>query len=134
MRAQRIYKSQGQEEYWPVLHLRTLSFSSTPQEIPQIKHFDRLVKQGQVNDLLQNLSLAPHSVWGWLNVRKDLFQGWKKPVFFLNPAQWIFLGFSGFLGFLGFFHIFAQKREFLGFFSFKNTFRCIQTLNCNHSY
>jgi len=33
MRAQRIYKSQGQEEYWPVLHLRTLSFSSTPKNL-----------------------------------------------------------------------------------------------------
>jgi hypothetical protein len=33
-----------------------------------------------------------------------------------------------------FFYIFAQKREFLGFSSFKNTFRCIQTLNSNHSY
>jgi hypothetical protein len=48
-----------------------------------------------------------------------------------------FLGFlGGFLGCLGFllFFIFAQKREFLGFFSFKNTFKCIQTLNYNHSY
>ncbi len=35
---------------------------------------------------------------------------------------------QGFLGFLGFFWVFfTQKREFLGFFSFKNTFRCIQT-------
>jgi hypothetical protein len=39
---------------------------------------------------------------------------------------------SGFFGFLG---VFAQNRGFLGFFfSFKNTFRCIQTLNYNHSY
>jgi hypothetical protein len=36
------------------------------------------------------------------------------------------------LGF-GFFYIFAQKREFFGVFSFKNTFRCIQTLNYSHS-
>jgi hypothetical protein len=39
---------------------------------------------------------------------------------------WVFLGFS---------YIFAQKRDFLGFFfSFMNTFRCIQTLNDSHSY
>jgi hypothetical protein len=64
----------------------------------------------------------------------------KTRVFLKNPAQcffWFFLGyfvFFVFLGFLGFLNIFAQKREFLGFFSFKNTFRCIQTLNYNHSY
>jgi hypothetical protein len=47
----------------------------------------------------------------------------KNQVFFLkNPAQWVI---SGFLGFLGFF---TRKREFLGFFSFKNIFRCIKTL------
>ncbi len=34
----------------------------------------------------------------------------------------------------GFFYIFVKKREFLGFFSFKNTFRCTQTLNYNYSY
>ncbi len=45
-----------------------------------------------------------------------------------KPAQWFFLGFLGFLGF------FAQKRVFRVSFSFKNTFRCIQTLNYNHSY
>ncbi len=45
-------------------------------------------------------------------------QGQKKPGFKKKPAQW-------------FFFIFAQKRELLGFFSFKNTFRCIQTLNYN---
>jgi hypothetical protein len=35
-------------------------------------------------------------------------------------------------GVWGFFFIFAQKKSFLGFFSF--TFRCIQTLNYNNSY
>ncbi len=42
---------------------------------------------------------------------------------------------SGFFVFFGvFFYIFAQKIEFLRFFSCKNTFRCIpQTLNYNHS-
>jgi hypothetical protein len=48
-----------------------------------------------------------------------------------TPTQWFFWFF---LGFFGFFYIFAQKREFLGFFSFKNTLRCIQTLNYNHTY
>jgi hypothetical protein len=60
---------------------------------------------------------------------KPTLQGWKKPDFFLNPAQ-CFFGFFGvffgfFRGFLGvfwdffvfFLNIFAQKREFLGFFS-----------------
>jgi hypothetical protein len=36
-----------------------------------------------------------------------------------NPAQWVFLWF---LGFFGFFYIFAQKREFLGFFQFQEYF------------
>ena len=54
------------------------------------------------------------------------------------------VGFLGFLGvffgfFLGFcfflfFYTFAQKREFLRFFSFKNTLRCIRTLNYNLSH
>ncbi len=55
-------------------------------------------------------------------LRMHARQGWKKPGFKKNPAQCVFL------------YIFAQKREFLGFFSFKNTFRCIQTLNYNYSY
>jgi hypothetical protein len=69
-------------------------------------------------------------------------QGWKKTRFFLKkPAQWVFFVFWVFLDIFGFFwvllfvkkNIFAQKREeFLGFFSFKNTLRCIQTLNYNH--
>ncbi len=68
----------------------------------------------------------------------------KNPGFKKKPAQWIcfvfclgflrFFGFFVFFCFFWFFYIFAQKREFLGFFSFKNTFRCIQTLNYNHSY
>jgi hypothetical protein len=64
-----------------------------------------------------------------------LEQGWKKPEFFLNkktsPVGFLvfLVFFSFFLFFFGFFYIFAQKREFLGFFSFKNTFRCIETLN-----
>jgi hypothetical protein len=49
-----------------------------------------------------------------------------------NPALWVFWVF---LVFLGFFVFFARTRGFLGFFfSFTNTFRCIQTLNYNHSY
>ncbi len=60
-------------------------------------------------------------------------QGWKKPGFFLKtPAQWVFLGFLGFFGFFGFFC--PDERVFRVFFSFTNTFGCIQTLNYNHSY
>ncbi len=44
----------------------------------------------------------------------------------------VFWFFGGFLGFFVFIYIFAQKREFLGFYSFKNPFRCIQTLDYNH--
>ncbi len=61
-----------------------------------------------------------------------------------KPAQWFF--FVGFFGcflvffwvFLGFywvllvFFLYLPRKE--SFFSFKNTFRCIQTLNYNHSY
>jgi hypothetical protein len=45
-----------------------------------------------------------------------------------------FLGFLGFFGLFGFLYIYPEERVFYGFFSFKNTFRCIQTLNYNHSY
>jgi hypothetical protein len=42
---------------------------------------------------------------------------------FFNPAHWVFWVFRVFLGYLGFFcflkNIFAQKREFLGFFQFQ---------------
>ncbi len=60
----------------------------------------------------------------------------KNPVFFFkNPAQWFFWVFLGLLGFLGFFWVFCPDgRIFRVFFSFTNTFRCIQTLNYNHSY
>jgi hypothetical protein len=55
----------------------------------------------------------------------------KTRVFKKNQAQWFFFGFFGVFGVFCFcfcFYIFAQKREeFLGFFSLKNTFRCIQT-------
>jgi hypothetical protein len=53
--------------------------------------------------------------------------GWKKPWFLKKKPQPI-------LCFL-FYYIYLHKREILGFFSsFKNTFRCIQNLNYNHSY
>jgi hypothetical protein len=58
-------------------------------------------------------------------------QGWKKPVSFLI-SQVVYLFFFGFFGVLGvfwffgglfgFFNIFAQKREFLGFFQFQEYF------------
>jgi hypothetical protein len=70
-----------------------------------------------------------------------------------TPAQWVFVFFCFFSGFLVFFWFFGLFRVFWGvfwvfiyiylprsevffrvFFSFKNTFRCIQTLNYNHSY
>jgi hypothetical protein len=60
----------------------------------------------------------------------------KNRIFLENPAQcffFIFLGFLGILGFFGFFRVFLP-RVFRVFFSFTNTFRCIQTLNYNHSY
>jgi hypothetical protein len=49
-----------------------------------------------------------------------------------RPAQWVFFGF--FLVFRVFLYICPEERVFRVFFSFKNTFRCIQTLNYNHSY
>ncbi len=48
-------------------------------------------------------------------------QGWKKPGFKKKPALWFFFVFLGLLVFLGF-YIFAQKREFLGFFQFLEYF------------
>jgi hypothetical protein len=52
----------------------------------------------------------------------------KNPGFLLrNPAQWLlfffFLGIFRFFGFLWLFNIFAQKREFLGFFHFQEYFK-----------
>ncbi len=62
----------------------------------------------------------------------------KNPVKKTSPV--FFFGFFCFFGFFGFYFyffgslfffffwvFFTQKREFLGVFSFKNTFRCIQT-------
>ncbi len=57
-------------------------------------------------------------------------QGWKKPVFYKKkPSPVVFFRFFGFLGFFWifwgffrFFYIFAQKREFLGFFHFQEYF------------
>jgi len=63
----------------------------------------------------------------------------KNQVFFKKPSPVGFFGFFlvflGFLGFFGFFWVFCpDERVFRVFFSFTNTFRCIQTLNYNHSY
>ncbi len=53
-------------------------------------------------------------------------QDWKKPGFKKNRLVGFFVGFFGFFGFfwvfLSFFYIFAQKREFLGFFQFQEYF------------
>jgi hypothetical protein len=65
-------------------------------------------------------------------------QGWKKSVFFFfffffltSPVVFLWV----FWVFLYTVPIYLPRREsFYGFFSFKNTFRCIQTLNYNHSY
>ncbi len=62
-------------------------------------------------------------------------QGWKKPGFKKKPSPVGFFGFFWVFWVFGFFGVFLPRREgFRGFFSFKNTFRCIQTLNYNHSY
>ncbi len=63
----------------------------------------------------------------------DPIQGWKKPGF-LKKTQpsvfyWFFFDFLVFLGF-----ICLDDRVFRVFSSSTNTFRCIQTLNYNHSY
>jgi hypothetical protein len=73
-------------------------------------------------------------------VRASCAQGWKKPGFvfkkpgFLKPGLkknqpsgffwffWFFCVFWGFWVSLGFLNIFAQKREFLGFFQFQEYF------------
>jgi hypothetical protein len=49
-----------------------------------------------------------------MRTRRPYRQGWKKPGF-KKTTQWVFV-FLGF--FILFFYIFAQKREFLGFFQF----------------
>jgi hypothetical protein len=67
-------------------------------------------------------------------IKKPVKAGLEKTRFKKKTSSVFFFRFLGFFRVFGFFFIFAQKREFLGFFSFKNTFRCIQTLNYNHSY
>jgi hypothetical protein len=53
-----------------------------------------------------------------------------------SPAGffWVFLGFFGFFGFfwffLGFLNIFAQKREFLGFFRFQESIIYLSRILC----
>jgi hypothetical protein len=74
--------------------------------------------------------LCPYAAGRKAGLEKTRVKKKKQPSGFF----WVFWLFLGFLGLFGFFYIFAQKREFLGFFSVKNTFRCIQTLNYNHSY
>jgi hypothetical protein len=55
---------------------------------------------------------------GWIRIR--IQQGWKNPGFFLNPAQWIVLGFLGFFGvFMGFLGLMG----FLGFLPDERVFR-----------
>ncbi len=57
--------------------------------------------------------------------------------FFFKPSPVVFLGLFGFLGFFwGFLFFFCPEERVLGFFSVSRigTFRCIQTLNYNHSY
>jgi hypothetical protein len=51
----------------------------------------------------------------------------KTRVFYIKKTSPVFFFFLLFSEFFGFFYIFAQKREFIGFSSFKNPFRCIQT-------
>jgi hypothetical protein len=67
-----------------------------------------------------------------LYTERQYRQDWKKTrVFKQKPAQWFFLFFLffwGFFGFLVFLYICPEERVFRFFFSFKNTFRCIQTL------
>ena len=64
----------------------------------------------------------------------------KNPGFFKKTQPsgffWVFLVFFGFFGFFCFFLRFfcLDERVFRVFFSFTNTFRCIQTFNYNHSY
>ncbi len=102
------------------------------QNLQAIRHDGQkldIVPLEQGHHLLQ-AARQPHGHLGAL-----LVPGLEKTVFFC-----FFFGFFWVFRFLGFFGVFlvlfyiAQNREFLGFFSFKNTFRCIQTLNYNHSY
>ncbi len=63
----------------------------------------------------------------------------KNPGFFKKTQPsgffWFFWGFLVFFVFFWFFWAFCPDERILRvFFSFTNTFRCIQTLNYNHSY
>jgi hypothetical protein len=59
--------------------------------------------------------------------------GLERTRFFFKPSPAVF--FVCFWGFFGVFFIYLPRREsFKGLFSFKNTFKCIQTLSYDHSY
>ncbi len=67
-----------------------------------------------VAELLLNAGLVHLHLAGLEKTRVKKKNKKNSPVGFLG----FFGGFWFFLGFLGFFYIFAQKREFLGFFQF----------------
>ena len=99
----------------------------------------QVILTGTIHSSMLSLTLKVFVAFGL----GTIIQGWKKPGFFLKKPSpvgffgffWVFLCFLGFLGFFGFFWVFLPRREgSSGFFSFTNTFRCIQTLNYNHSY
>ena len=74
---------------------------------------------------------SPPSPIALIFIVNTVQQGWKKPGLKKKPGPVFFLGFF-FFGFFGFFC--PDERVFRVFFSFTNTFRCIQTLNYNHCY
>ncbi len=66
------------------------------------------------------LEVAAVAVVGDVRVLGLLVAGWKKPGLKKNQPSGSFFGFLFFFEF--FFYIFAQKREFLGFFQFQEYF------------
>jgi hypothetical protein len=66
------------------------------------------LERGHLGEYLATGLAAHHLRWGWKK------PGFKKK----KTAQWFFWGF---MVLFWFFYIITQKREFLGFFSFKNT-------------
>jgi hypothetical protein len=83
---------------------------------------EELLSAAELEEARRQLAQLEQRITG---LQAQLKAGLEKTRFFFNPAQYFFWFFGLFLWFLGFsvyFYIFAQKREFLGFFQFQEYF------------
>ncbi len=97
---------------------RPLTRPAASKRIPPEEHVE------DVHRRMETAAAAPGTA-----LFDRLFAGLEKPGFFIQPS-----GFLGLFWVYFFFYICPEASFFRFFFSFKNTSRCTQTLNYNHSY